>query len=187
MGGTFNPIHIAHLAIADEAAARFDLGEVIFIPSGTPPHKTDQDLAPAEDRYLMTIIAVQDCPAYTVSRYETDKPGPGYTVETMRYFKETRPDDELFFITGADSIVELDTWRDPESIFEYGTLIGATRPGYTVDNAPPVAEPVVWMEIPPMGISATDIRQRVRSGMPFGHLVPPGVLEYISKQGLYKG
>jgi nicotinate-nucleotide adenylyltransferase len=187
MGGSFNPIHNAHMAAADEAVSRFELDEVIFIPCGIPPHKTAQELAPAEDRYLMTVIAINDCPAYSVSRYEIDKPEPGYTVETMRHYKQDKPEAELFFITGADSIEELETWREPERIFDYGTLIAATRPGYTVEKAPPVAEKVVWMEIPPIGISATDIRQRLRDGLPVEHLMPPGVLEYISKQGLYKG
>lgn len=187
MGGSFNPIHNAHMVAADEAVSQFGLDEIVFVPCGVPPHKPTVELAPAEDRYLMTVIAVRDCPAYSVSRFEVDGPEPAFTIDTMRHFKKERPDAELFFITGADSIEELDTWREPERIFEIGTLIAATRPGYTVEKAPAVAKPVVWMEIPPIEISATDIRERIRKGLPVRHFMPPGVLEYICKQGLYKG
>ena len=140
MGGSFNPIHNAHMVAADEAVSQFGLDEIVFVPCGVPPHKPTVELAPAEDRYLMTVIAVRDCPAYSVSRFEVDGPEPAFTIDTMRHFKKERPDAELFFITGADSIEELDTWREPEKIFEIGTLIAATRPGYTVEKAPAVAE-----------------------------------------------
>jgi nicotinate-nucleotide adenylyltransferase len=187
MGGSFNPIHYGHLAAAEEAIAEFNLDKIIFIPCGQPPHKDGRGLAAAEDRYLMTALAIADDPRFEVSRYEIEKPGASYTVDTMRHFKEELPDAELYFITGADSIEELDTWHDPERLFDYGHLIGATRPGYTVDRAPKVAERVIWMEIPALGISATDIRKRLAENLPVTNLLPAGVLEYIRSRGLYQG
>ncbi len=187
MGGSFNPIHYGHLAAAEEATTRFNLDKIIFIPCGKPPHKDVSALAPAEDRYLMTAIAIAYDDRFELSRYEIDKPGPSYTIDTMRHFKETMPDTDLYFITGADAALELDTWREPEQIYKYGHLIGATRPGYTVDKAPTVAERVIWMEIPALGISSTDIRQRLRDGLPVANLLPAGVLEYIKSRSLYQG
>jgi nicotinate-nucleotide adenylyltransferase len=187
MGGSFNPIHYGHLAAAEEAVAKFSLDEVIFIPCGQPPHKDGKDLAPAEDRFLMTALAIANEPLFTVSRFEIDKPGASYTVETMRHFKEQAPDTELYFITGADSILDLESWRDAEMIYEYGHLIGATRPGYTVDKAPGVAKRAIWMEIPALGISASEIRQRLEEDLPVTNLMPTGVLEYIRSRRLYQG
>lgn len=187
MGGSFNPIHYGHLAAAEEAVAKFTLDKIIFVPCGQPPHKDSTALAPAEDRYLMTAIAIANDPRFAISRYEIDKPGPSYTVNTMRYYKEETPDAELYFITGADSIQELDTWREPERIYEYGHLIGATRPGYTVEKVAEVAERVIWMEIPALGISATDIRKRIQENLPVTNLLPTGVLEYIKSRSLYQG
>ena len=158
MGGSFNPIHYAHLAAADEAAARFGLDEIIFMPCGEAPHKPAGELAPADDRYLMTVIAVADCPAYSVSRYEIDKPGPSYTVDTMRHFNEERPHDELYFITGADSIVELETWRDYRELFGLGKIVAATRPGYDVSAAPEATGPAVPDSGPPYA-TQDDLRE----------------------------
>jgi nicotinate-nucleotide adenylyltransferase len=187
MGGSFNPIHNGHLSAAEEAISKFKLNGVVFIPCGQPPHKDSAALAPALDRYLMTAIAIANEPNFSVSRYEIDKPSLSYTVDTMRHFKEKTPDVELYFITGADSIIELDTWREPESIYEYGHLIAATRPGYTVDKVAEIAKRVIWMEIPALAISATDIRQRLRENLPVTNLLPAGVLEYIKSRSLYEG
>ncbi len=187
MGGSFNPIHYGHLAAAEEAISRFELDRIVFIPCGQPPHKDAREMAPAEDRYLMTAIAIADDPRFDISRYEIDKRGLSYTIDTMRHFKATMPETELFFITGADSVLELDTWRDSKLIYDYGHLIGATRPGYTVGKAPKVAERVIWMEIPALGISATDIRRRLRENLPVTNLLPAGVLEYIKSRRLYQG
>ena len=187
MGGTFNPVHYGHLTAAQEAADRFGLERVIFIPCGIPPHKDVKDLAPAIDRFLMTVLAIADNPSFDVSRYEIDKDEPSYTVATMAHFAAEYPDSELFFITGADSVLELGTWHEPERVFEFGNLIGVTRPGYTVDKAPDVAARVIWMEMPAIGVSATDIRTRVREGRPFDYLTPPAVVSYIENRYLYKG
>lgn len=187
LGGSFNPVHLAHLAIADEARQRYSLDHVIFVPGGQPPHKDAVELAPAEDRYLMTVLAVADRPEFSVSRYELDKAGPSYTVETMEHYKSECPDAQLFFIAGTDSILELDTWHEPERIFELGVLIGVVRPGYTGEQAPDVAAGVEWLDMAPLDITSTDIRRRVRNGQPIDNLVPFGVLEYITETGLYKG
>jgi nicotinate-nucleotide adenylyltransferase len=187
LGGSFNPFHNAHLALADAARDRFNLDQVTFVPAGQPPHKEAEELAPPEDRYLMTILGVADRADFSVSRFELDKTGPSYTVETMEYFHTVNPRAELFFIVGADSVLELDTWRDPARIFTLGTLVAAVRPGYTDEKAPAVAAPTVWMDMPQLDITGTDIRRKVRVGEPIDDLVPPGVLEYIQDTGLYKG
>lgn len=185
MGGSFNPIHNGHLAAAEEAIKKYCLDEVVFIPCGKPPHKEVEDMAPAEDRYLMTAMAIAGKQEFSVSRYEIDKPDPSYTVDTMKFYKKQEPDAEIFFITGADSVIELDTWREPHRIFDYGYLIGATRPGYTVEKVPDVAGQVLWMEIPALGISATSIRKRIKDGLPVTYLMPAGVVEYIVSRRLY--
>lgn len=187
MGGTFNPIHYGHLGAADEALSRFSLDEIIFVPCGLPPHKDSGDVADAEDRYLMTVLAVAGNPHFSVSRYEIDKREVSYTVDTMRYYKSTFPEAELYFITGADAVLELDSWKDPEQIFTYGNLIGATRPGYTVEKAPEVAGRALWMDMPALGTSATEIRRRLKEERPVTYLLPPGVLAYIVSRDLYKG
>jgi nicotinate-nucleotide adenylyltransferase len=173
------------MAAAEEAMKKYLLDKVVFIPCGKPPHKNVETLAPAEDRYLMTAMAIAGKEEFSVSRYEIDKPDLSYTVDTMKYFKEQEPEAEIFFITGADSVMELESWREPNRIFEYGYLIGATRPGYTVEKAPDIAGQVLWMEIPALGISATSIRRRIKDGEPVTYLMPDGVVEYISSRRLY--
>ncbi|MEM2661517.1 MAG: nicotinate-nucleotide adenylyltransferase [Nitrososphaeria archaeon] len=194
MGGTFNPIHIGHLVTAEEAFYQFKLDEIIFIPSGKPPHKTDGDIAPAEDRYLMTVIATASNPHFTVSRIEIDRVGPSYTVDTLREMKKIYGEEtELFFITGADAIIEILTWKDPEIIADLCEFIAATRPGYSLRKFEELhlvgnkkLPKVHFMEIPALAISSTDIRKRVKEGRPIKYLVPEGVAEYLTKRGLYR-
>lgn len=193
MGGTFNPIHIGHLVTAEEAFFQFDLDEIIFIPSGKPPHKTDSDIAPAEDRYLMTVIATASNAHFTVSRIEIDRTGPSYTVDTLREMKKIYGEDtQLYFITGADAIIEILTWKDPEIIAGLCEFIAATRPGYSLRRFEELhlvgnkrLPKVHFMEVPALAISSTDIRQRIKEGRPIRYLVPEGVDEYLYKRGLY--
>ena len=191
MGGTFDPIHTGHLVTADEARHTFALDEVIFVPAGAPWQKHDSDVAPAEDRYLMTVIATSAHPAFRVSRIEIDRDGPSYAIDTLRALRQQLSDAELFFITGADAILQILTWKDPEQVLSEARFIAATRPGYDLDRLEKelprgLEDRVTIMEIPALAISSTDIRWRARGGRPIRYLVPAGVAEYIEKAGLYR-
>lgn len=197
MGGTFNPIHYGHLVTAEEAYHQFELNEAIYIPSARPPHKEPREALAEEDRYLMTIIATASNPHFSVSRLEIDRPGPSYAIDTVKALKELYPDSEIFFITGADAILEILTWKEPEKLAQYCSFIAATRPGYPLDKFREALHlgtnelnkfrpKIYFMEIPALAISSTDIRRRVKEGRPIRYLVPDGVANYIYKQGFYK-
>lgn len=188
MGGTFDPIHHGHLVAASEVAATFTLEQVIFVPTGEPWQKTDRDVSPAEDRYLMTVIATASDPRFSVSRVDIDRDGPTYTIDTLRDLRAVHPDaDEFAFITGADALAQLLSWRDVDSLFALAHFVGVTRPGHTLaDPGLPTGE-VSLVEIPALAISSTDVRQRVADRRPIDYLVPEGVARYIAKRGLYRG
>jgi nicotinate-nucleotide adenylyltransferase len=183
MGGTFDPIHHGHLVAASEVAAVFDLDEVVFVPTGTPWQKSDREVAEAEHRYLMTVIATAANPRFTVSRVDIDRPGPTYTIDTLRDLRSQRPDAELFFITGADAMAKILSWKDAEELWTLAHFVGVTRPGHEL----PVLDrnDVSLMEVPAMAISSTDCRERVRTSHPVWYLVPDGVVQYIAKYKLY--
>ena len=142
MGGTFDPIHHGHLVAASEVQAWFDLDEVVFVPTGEPWQKADRDVSPAEHRYLMTVIATAANPRFTVSRVDIDRDGPTYTDRhAARPAGPSMPDAELYFITGADALAEIFTWRDADELFELAHFVGCTRPGYTMDPATLVGDP----------------------------------------------
>lgn len=186
MGGTFDPIHNGHLVAASEVAARFELDEVVFVPTGQPTFKQHQQVTPAEHRYLMTVVATASNPRFTVSRVDVDRQGLTYTVDTLRDLHKQRPDDEFFFITGADAIEQILSWKDAEDLFVMAHFVAVTRPGHTLDVAALPKERVSILEIPAMAISSTDCRARARAGLPVWYLVPDGVVQYISKYGLYQ-
>lgn len=187
MGGTFDPIHHGHLVAASEAAARFQLDEVVFVPTGNPSFKQNQRITPAEHRYLMAVIATASNPRFTVSRVDVDRPGLTYTVDTLRDLRKERPHADLFFITGADAIAQILTWKDADSLWEMAHFVAVTRPGHplTIDGIPDDA--VTTLEIPALAISSTDCRRRATLGEPVWYLVPDGVVQYIAKHGLYRG
>jgi nicotinate-nucleotide adenylyltransferase len=187
MGGTFDPVHHGHLVAASEVAARFDLDEVVFVPTGHPTFKQSQEVTVAEHRYLMTVIATASNPRFTVSRVDVDREGLTFTVDTLRDLKTQRPDAELFFITGADAIEQILTWKDAEELFTMAQFVAVTRPGHTlsVDGLP--GDRVHVLEIPALAISSTDVRERARAGHPVWYLVPDGVVQYIAKHRLYRG
>ena len=190
MGGTFDPIHYGHLVTAEEALWQFGLDEVVFVPTGQPWMK-ERDVSPAEDRYLMTVIAVSSNPHFSVSRVEIDREGPTYTVETLRMLHKQYGDDaELFFITGADAILEIFQWKDSDEALELAHFIAATRPGYDIgrfEATAPTRNPnVSVMTVPALAISSTDIRDRVREGRPIRYLLPEGVKTFIERQELYR-
>ncbi|AEX44764.1 nicotinic acid mononucleotide adenylyltransferase [Corynebacterium diphtheriae HC01] len=188
MGGTFDPIHHGHLVAASEVAARFDLELVVFVPTGQPWQKADREVSPAEDRYLMTVIATASNPRFTVSRVDIDRPGATYTIDTLRDLRRAYPDSELFFITGADALGQILTWRDWEKALEIATFVGVTRPGYVLEEDMLPAQyhdRVELIEIPAMAISSTGCRRRAKEGLPVWYLVPDGVVQYIAKRQLY--
>ncbi|MCC8251447.1 nicotinate-nucleotide adenylyltransferase [Saccharothrix luteola] len=185
MGGTFDPVHHGHLVAASEVQARFDLDEVVFVPTGQPWQKSEREVSAAEDRYLMTVIATASNPRFSVSRVDIDRPGPTYTVDTLTDLKARHPDSDLFFITGADALEQILSWRRADDVFDLAHFIGVTRPGYELvdTHLPPGA--VSLVEVPAMAISSTAVRDRTASGLPVWYLVPDGVVQYISKRRLY--
>ncbi|MBD7997173.1 MULTISPECIES: nicotinate-nucleotide adenylyltransferase [Oerskovia] len=187
MGGTFDPIHHGHLVAASEAAARFDLDEVIFVPTGKPSFKQHQKVSAPEHRYLMTVIATASNPRFTVSRVDVDRPGLTYTVDTLRDLRELRPEADLYFISGADAIEQMLTWKDADDLWKMAHFVAVSRPGHrlSVDSLPPGV--VSTLEIPALAISSTECRQRAEAGQPVWYLVPDGVVQYIAKHGLYRG
>jgi nicotinate-nucleotide adenylyltransferase len=187
MGGTFDPIHHGHLVAASEVASRFDLDEVIFVPTGHPWQKPDHDVSAAEDRYLMTVIATASNPRFRVSRVDIDRPGPTYTVDTLRDLRATLGRRvEMFFITGADALERILSWKNTEEVFELAHFIGVNRPGFQLSAEHLPADAVSLVDVPAMAISSTDCRARVAAGEPVWYLVPDGVVQYIAKRGLYR-
>ena len=189
MGGTFDPIHHGHLVAASEVAGRFDLDEVVFVPTGQPWQKADRRVSAAEDRYLMTVIATASNPRFSVSRVDIERPGMTYTVDTLRDLHRERGDDvDLYFITGADALAQILTWRKAEQLFDLAHFVGVTRPGVDLES-PSIAQlpqdRITLLEIPAMAISSTACRLRVSHHEPIWYLVPDGIVQYIAKRGLY--
>jgi len=188
MGGTFDPIHHGHLVAASEVRSRFDLDEVVFVPTGEPWQKATREVSPAEDRYLMTVIATASNPRFWVSRVDIDRKGPTYTIDTLRDLHAVMPDAELYFITGADALGDIFTWRDAEELFALAHFVGCTRPGYAMDDSTLQGIPrdqLTIVEIPALAISSSDVRKRRAAGEPVWYLVPDGVVQYINKYSLY--
>src|SRR5690606_41985215 len=195
MGGTFDPIHYGHLVTAEAAAEEFGLEQVIFVPAGQPPHKPPGAVTEARPRYLMTVLATVANPRFTVSRVDINRPGPSYTVDTLRELHARfGPGVELYFITGADAMLQILQWKDPESLFALCHFIAATRPGFRLSRLETVLgsmaerhrERIHPLQLPALAISSTDIRQRVRQGRSVRYLLPDAVLHYIQKSGLYR-
>ncbi len=190
MGGTFDPIHHGHLVAASEVQAKFGLDEVVFVPTGQPWQKADQLVSMAEDRYLMTTIATASNPRFSVSRVDIDRPGNTYTVDTLKDLRRLRGDQvDLFFITGADALGSILTWRGVDELFDLAHFVGVSRPGtplaeHDISHLP--EDKVTLLEVPALAISSTAIRERVPAGLPIWYLVPDGIVQYIAKRGLYR-
>lgn len=186
MGGTFDPIHHGHLVAANEVADRYTLDEVVFVPTGQPWQKGTV-ASPAEDRYLMTVIATASNPRFHVSRVDIDRGGPTYTIDTLRDLRRGYgPEAELFFITGADALSKILSWKDADEVFSLAHFVGVTRPGFTLSDAHLPANSVSLVQVPAMAISSTDCRARVAVGKSIWYLVPDSVVHYIAKRGLYR-
>jgi nicotinate-nucleotide adenylyltransferase len=192
MGGTFDPIHHGHLVAASEVASQFELDEVIFVPTGEPWQKSDRVVSAREDRYLMTVIATASNPRFTVSRIDIDRPGPTYTIDTLSELRRELTaaggeTPELFFITGADALAQIMTWNNADKLVELAHFVGCTRPGHVLDGPSGLPdEAVSLIEIPALAISSTECRERVGHNEPIWYLVPDGIVQYISKRGLYR-
>jgi nicotinate-nucleotide adenylyltransferase len=186
MGGTFDPIHHGHLVAASEVAGRFGLDEMVFVPTGQPWQKVDARVSSAEDRYLMTVIATASNPRFTVSRVDIDRPGPTYTIDTLHDLRrQYGPTAQLYFITGADALEKILSWKDIDDMFALAHFVGVTRPGFELSDAHLPADTVTLVTVPAMAISSTDCRARVAAGQPVWYLVPDGVVQYIAKRRLY--
>ena len=193
MGGTFDPIHLGHLVTAEQARADLGLDEVIFLPAGAPWQKS-RDVTPAGHRYLMTVLATAANAAFSVSRLEIDTDGPSYTVDTLRRVRaavsQAGMDDSrnnLFFITGADAILNILTWKDAHEVLDLATFVAATRPGHDLRDLERegLRDRVVQLDVPALAISSTDVRNRFATGRAVRYLVPREVEEYVRKHGLY--
>jgi nicotinate-nucleotide adenylyltransferase len=187
MGGTFDPIHHGHLVAASEVASLFALDEVVFVPTGQPWQKTERDVTTAEDRYLMAVIATASNPRFSVSRVDVDRAGPTYTIDTLRDLRSEMTDEaELYFITGADAMNQILSWRDMTELFDLAHFVGVTRPGHALSNPGLPEGRVSLVEVPALAISSTEVRQRIQSRRPVWYLVPDGVVQYIAKRDLYR-
>jgi nicotinate-nucleotide adenylyltransferase len=186
MGGTFDPIHHGHLVAASEVQARFALDEVVFVPTGQPYEKGK--VSPAEDRYLMTVIATASNPRFHVSRADIDRDGPTYTIDTLRDMRAIYGTEaDLYFITGADALDRILSWKDALEMLTMAHFVGVTRPGFDLTDDHLPADTVDLIEVPAMAISSSACRARVAVGEPVWYLVPDGVVQYINKRGLYRG
>ncbi len=188
MGGTFDPIHHGHLVAASEVAHEFALDEVVFVPTGQPWQKAHRAVSAPEDRYLMTVIATASNPRFSVSRVDIDRPGPTFTIDTLRDIAAVYgPDVELYFITGADALAQILSWRDVDELFEIAHFVGCTRPGHPLHDPGLPDGRISLVEIPALAISSSECRERVGRGQPIWYLVPDGIVQYIGKRNLYQG
>jgi nicotinate-nucleotide adenylyltransferase len=190
-GGTFDPIHLGHLVLAEQCREACALDRVWFVVAGAPPHKQGER-TPAAHRLEMARISIAGHPAFEVCDIETTRPGPHYSIDTLGAIHQARPDDDLFFLIGADSLEDLPSWRDPAGIARLATLVVVNRPGIAeraADSLPsfgPGTHPLQAVAIPPIGIASHDLRRRLAAGRTIRYLVPRGVEAYIEAQGLYR-
>ncbi|MCM8800557.1 MAG: nicotinate-nucleotide adenylyltransferase [Candidatus Omnitrophica bacterium] len=183
LGGTFNPIHLGHLILAEEARQKLKLDKVIFVPTYLPPHKDNKEIAPAQDRLKMVKLAIKNNPYFSVSDIEIRRKGRSYTIDTLREFKRIMPSDELYFIIGSDLLNYLNEWKDLDEILKMVNFIVATRPDYPLDKLPPH---ITTLPIRAVDISGYQIRQAIKQKHSFRYLVPEKVFKYITKRGLYR-
>lgn len=194
MGGTFDPIHVGHLVTAEAVRIEYCLEKVLFIPAANPPHKQDSQVISAVHRYIMTVMATYSNPHFYVSSIEMERPGPSYTIDTIRILAEQYGSEcELFFITGADAVGDLPTWNGIEELLDLCRFIATTRPGCVSTLDEVIAQfgdkgrdRIHRLTTPELEISSTDIRERVKRGRSIKYIVPESVESYILKEGLYR-
>jgi nicotinate-nucleotide adenylyltransferase len=195
IGGTFDPVHYGHLAIAEEVYHELHLDRMVFVPAGQPPHKSARQITPARQRLAMLRLALASNAHFTLSLVDMQRSGPSYTVDTLRFLRqEWGPDAELYFVIGGDSLKDLPEWRDPEGILAQATIVALMRPGYVdLDHArellearlPDLRQRLITLAGPAMEISSTGLRERVAQGRPITYQTPESVEHYIFQQGLY--
>ncbi len=192
LGGTFDPPHIGHLVLADQAREQLGLEVVLFCPAGQQPLKADQSTTPIHHRLAMTQLALAGRAGFDVSHVDIDRPGPHYTADTLSLLREQYANHELYFLMGADSLRDLFKWRDPHRIVALARLAVAPRPGVELnlpkleESLPGLQEHIMWIDAPWLDIAASDIRRRVQHGLSIRYLVPPDVEAYIAQHKLYK-
>lgn len=187
LGGTFDPVHMGHLVLAEQAKEKLGLDEVIFIPCFSPPHKTRRKLSPANDRFRMAALAVEGNTSFSISDIELKREGLSYTVDTLRELRRLHPESAIYFLTGSDVLDEIHTWRNPEEIYKLARVVIATRPGFdSFDPENHFAKRSIVLQITGVDISASEIRERVKRGRSIRYLVPFKVEEYIRKRKLYR-
>jgi len=188
MGGTFNPPHLGHLICAEEVYDHFKFHKLIFIPNARPPHKNKRRVIDPQHRYMMTYLAIKDNPHFEISRIELDRPGRSYSIETIKEFKRIyEPNTEFYWIVGADSILEMNIWKDIDELLTLCNFIAISRPGYDLNKADPrYLNKVTFFKVTAIDISASEIRKRVKNEQSIRYFVPPKVEDYIYKNGLYK-
>ncbi len=194
LGGTFDPIHFGHLAIAEECRSRLGLDRVLFMPAADPPHKQGVTISPIQHRLAMVEAAIASQPAFAITRVDIDRPGPSFTVHALESLRqEWGPTAEFWLLMGADSLAELLTWREPERIITLARLVVTNRPGLPTPDPqmlevglPGASARIDIVEIPPLGISGSDLRQRVAEGRPIAYQVPEAVERYIRANALYR-
>ena len=184
MGGTFDPVHHGHLVAASEVQVALELDEVIFVPTGKPADKPN--VSNAEHRYLMTVIATGSNPHFRVSRVDVDRPGFTFTIDTLRDMREEFPDSDLFFITGADAIASVMSWKEADELMSLAHFVGVSRPGHELSIDPDSDKRATLIEVPALAISSSDCRDRVLQGNSIWYLVPDAVVQYIAKHRLYR-
>lgn len=185
LGGTFNPIHVGHLAVGQTAGEQCSLDKVFFVPSHRPPHKNIPHLASARDRYRMVALAVQDNPLFAASDFEVRREGRSYSIDTVRYFRESFPKARLFFIIGGDSFPTLHTWKAIDEILKVVTFIVVNRPGYVL-NPEPHSVNHQSVTMPGMDVASSYLRRQLRRGRSVRYFVPDAVCAFLQKQKLYQ-
>ncbi len=188
MGGTFNPIHYAHLLSAEQVREGLEFSKIIFVPAARPPHKLNPEIIAAEHRYQMVLLATEDNPCFEVSRIELDRKGPSYTIQTIKVLRRIYGETtDLAWIIGADSLIEYKIWKDFDEVLEQCTLIATTRPNYNLQQVPlEILNRVKTFQITGFDMSATAIRQRIRNNISIRYLVPETVADYINQHQLYR-
>ena len=192
-GGTFDPIHLGHLAVAEEVRIRLRLARLLFVPAGQPWLKADHSISPVNHRVEMVRLAIANNPHFELSTIEVDKPGPSYTVDTINSLRhQLGAAARLFFLLGSDALFELPQWKEPWQLVQLCHLVAFTRPGSDLPSLswlesviPGISQHITFLEVPQIDISATEIRRRVPQGVSIGYLVPEAVERYILEQGLY--
>jgi nicotinate-nucleotide adenylyltransferase len=187
IGGTFDPIHVAHLIIAEAALEALSLREIVFVPAARPPHKGEACVTAIDDRLEMVRLAIEGNPRLVLSDMEARRETPSYTIDTIREVRAgLDADEEIYFIMGADSLVEFFTWKEPEKLLEECSFVVVPRPGVSIEDADPrILEKALILDAPELEIASRDIRDRVREGRTIRYLVPAEVESYIDRKNLY--